>query len=276
MVKRTHSVGDHNIGDERHLSELRCRLEASGRTLDWLCTSLLLLAAVACGGKETSLTSPSAPSTGTRFSLSGTVITSRTSVPIANASVSIVNGPDAGKSVTTDASGNFMFTELAQSSVIVEASAAKYFAARAPLALNQAQTIFLVPFGSDIVLEGRVTDARTSAPIAGATVYINGRYSAITDLAGNYTLPGNLDIGDSSIAWVAADGYEVFVRYIRGSRSQSFRLQRIERITAGESWPVTVRPDDSLCLNTSRTLRLRCRAPAFSVERSELYPQPMV
>ena len=107
-------------------------------------------------------------------------------------------------------------------------------------ALNQAQTIFLVPFGSDIVLEGRVTDARTSAPIAGATVYINGRYSAITDLAGNYTLPGNLDIGDSSIAWVAADGYEVFVRYIRGSRSQSFRLQRIERITAGESWPVTV------------------------------------
>ncbi len=170
-------------------------------------------------------------------------------MPVANASVSIVNGPDAGKSVTTDASGNFLFTELAQSSVIVEVSAARYFAARAPLALNQTQTVFLVPFGSDIVLEGRVTDARTSSPIAGATVYINGRYSANTDLAGNYTLPGNLDIGASSVAWVGADGYEVFVRYIRGSRAQSFRLQRIERITAGAAWPVTIRPDDSLCLN---------------------------
>ena len=225
--------------------------------LKQFCASLLLLlASVACSGKEESVVSPAGPSsvspsrsTPTNFSLSGRVITSRTSVPIANASVSIMTGPDTGKSTTTDASGNFSFTELQQSSIIVNVSAAEYFSTRAPLTLNQPLTVFLVPLGPTIVLEGRVSDASTSAPIAGATVYINGRYSATTDASGNYTLPGHLDNGDASITWAGAEGYVQFVRYIRANSSQSFRLRRIERITAGTTWSAILQPDDSLCFN---------------------------
>jgi hypothetical protein len=70
-----------------------------------------------------------------------------------------------------------------------------------------------------------------------------------SDGSGNYSLTGYLDIGDSSITFAFADGYEPSGRYIRGILSQSFRLHRIEKITSGDSWSVTVRPDDSLCNN---------------------------
>ena len=208
---------------------------------------MVFVSAVACGSKATPPSSPAAP-TPTTFSLSGRVITSRTFIPIADATVSIVNGPDAGASTTTDASGNFTFTGLQQSNVIVNVSAVDYFSTRAPLP-TPTGTIHLVPLGPTIVLTGQVTDAITLAPIPGATVSINGRYSATTDSSGSYRLPGHLDIGDSSIVWVYLTGYESYTRYIRGVPSQSFRLHRTERITGGDSWSVTLRPDDSLCNN---------------------------
>ena len=46
----------------------------------------------------------------------------------------------------------------------------------------------------------------------------------------------------------AAEGYEDDLRYYRAV-SQDFRLYPIERISAGGSTVVTVRPDDSLCWN---------------------------
>ena len=136
---------------------------------------------------------------------------------------------------------------MQQSSVIVDVSAVEYFSTRAPLASNQTQTIFLVPLGPVIQLSGQVTDDGTSAPIAAATVDINGRYRTTTDASGRYSLTGRLDIGDSSITYAFADGYETHTRYIRGNSVQSFRLRRIERILGGQSWSVTVHPDDSLC-----------------------------
>ena len=170
-------------------------------------------------------------------------------MPISEATVSVINGIYAGRSTTTDTSGNFSFTEMQQSSVIVDVSAAEYFSTRAPLESNQTQTIFLVPLGPVIQLSGQVTDDGTSAPIAAATVDINGRYRTTTDASGKYSLTGRLDIGDSSITYAFADGYETHTRYIRGNSAQSFRLRRIERILGGQSWSVTVQPDDSLCHN---------------------------
>ena len=216
------------------------------------CTLLVLVPVLACSGSETETSSPAAPSpaapsTRTTFTLSGQVITSRTRVPISEATVSVINGSDAGRSATTDTSGNFSFTEMQQSSVIVDVSAAEYFSTRAPLASNETQTIFLVPFGPVIQLSGQVIDHGTSAPIAAATVDINGRYRTTTDASGKYSLTGRLDIGDSSITYAFADGYESHTRYIRGNSAQSFRLRPIERIVGGQSWSVTVHPDDSLC-----------------------------
>ncbi len=218
------------------------------------CILLLLVPVLACSGSEPetlspAAPSPAAPSTRTTFTLSGQVITSRTRVPISDATVSVIDGSDAGRSATTDTSGNFSFTEMQQSSAIVSVSAVEYFSTRAPLASNQTQTIFLVPLGPVIQLSGQVTDDGTSAPIAAATVDINGRYRTTTDASGRYSLTGRLDIGDSSITYAFADGYESHTRYIRGNSAQSFRLRRIERILGGQGWAVTIHPDDSLCHN---------------------------
>ena len=210
----------------------------------------------ACGGTDREMSPPAAPSrAGQTYTLKGLVVTSSTSVPIPNATASVINdpngisGPDAGRSATTDESGNFSFTGMQQSSVWVNVSAAEYFSNYAPLASNQTQTINLVPLGPVIQLSGRVTDAGTSAPIPGATVSVNGRYRGTTDASGNYSLTGRLDQGGGDITWASADGYEQDTRYTLGNPAQSFRLRRIERILPGESWSVTVHPDDSLCFS---------------------------
>jgi hypothetical protein len=131
----------------------------------------------------------------------------------------------------------------------VNVSAAEYFSNYAPLASNQTRTINLVPLGPVIQLSGRVTDAGTSAPIAGATVSVNGRYRTTSDGSGNYSLTGRLDQGGGDITWASADGYEQGARYILENAAESFRLHRIERILPGESWSVTVHPDDLLCFS---------------------------
>ena len=227
---------------------------------------LILVPVLACSGTEPDTLSPAAPTpvaspANTRFTLGGQVVASRTRAPISEATVSITSGSDAGRTTTTDASGNFSFTDLRQSSVIVEVSATEYFSNRAPLS-SQTLTVFLIPLGPAIQLSGRVTDAGTSAPIAAATVYVNGRYRATTDGFGNYSLTGRLDVpGDSNIIWASADEYEAHTRYVLSNSGQSFRLRRIERILAGESWAVTVHPDDSLCFNEYRD-------PSFAVPGS--------
>jgi carboxypeptidase family protein len=99
-----------------------------------------------------------------------------------------------------------------------------------------------------ILLTGRVTDSTTSAPISGATVLINGRYSTTTDSSGNYNV-SFLDGGsNSNITYVSANNYAPDYRYIRAT-SQNVHLYPIVSITAGDSTVVTIAPDDTLCVN---------------------------
>jgi hypothetical protein len=56
--------------------------------------------------------------------------------------------------------------------------------------------------------------------------------------------------GGDALVWATAEGYEDDLRYYRAA-SQDFRLYPIERIPAGGSTVVTVRPDDSLCWNNT-------------------------
>lgn len=100
-----------------------------------------------------------------------------------------------------------------------------------------------------IELTGQVTDAATRAPIAGAIVRINGRYSSTTDASGKYTINGLLDAGSGGdYTYVSALDYVSDYRYIRAS-SQDVQLNRIQRMTAGESKLITVAPNDTLCVN---------------------------
>jgi len=238
-----------------------------------LCALLLIVSVAACGGKgaEPLAATPTTP-TGTlsasaaaKFSASGRVVAHQNQAPIPGATVSIKNGPDAGASTTTDTEGRFAFKDLHESSglVLVNASAAGYFDNYAPLTLNQTITVFLVETGPNIVLTGQVIDAVTSSPIAGATVRINGRYQTTADSSGNYSLTGFLDIGDSSFVEASADGYDFHDRYIHGVSRQSFRLHRTERITAGDSWTVIVKPDDSLCYNNLQDPSLSVPSAVF-------------
>ena len=120
---------------------------------------------------------------------------------------------------------------------------------RSAILEKQETTIVLVPLGPVIQLSGQVADDGTSAPIAAATVSVDGNYRATTDASGKYSLTGRLGFGDSSYTFASADGYEVYTRYIRGNSAQNFRLRRIERILGGQSWSVTIHPDDSLCFS---------------------------
>jgi hypothetical protein len=169
--------------------------------------------------------------------------------------VSITSGPNANKSTTTDASGRYAFTGLVFPTGLTNFTVA----ADNYLPLNEGVTgltstlnFVLRSAPPTIVLTGQVTDGTTSAPIAGATVFINGRYQGTTDGSGHYSLTGLLDAGGSSgssdVTRVSAMNYEWDYHYIRGT-IQNVRLYQIQQITAGDSKVVTVAPDDTLCVN---------------------------
>jgi hypothetical protein len=224
--------------------------------LKQLCAALLLIATIACGGNKGTAPSPSPttttpPTTATTFSLSGKVTASGTLLAISGAQVSIIDGPNAGKSTTTDGSGSYTFAALQQSGFTVTVSAPNYMSQSLGVTLTSNQTLNLTltqpppPF----LLTGQVTDAATSAPISGAIVSINGRYRTTTDVAGMYSDAGLLDAGNNTnVTYVSANNYAPDYRYIRGT-IQNVHLNRLERITAGASKLLTVAPDDSLCVN---------------------------
>ena len=94
-----------------------------------------------------------------------------------------------------------------------------------------------------IVMTGQVTDATTSAPVAGANVWLDGWPIAITDASGTYTSPSW-----GVMTFVEADNYARDYRYVGGA-PHDIHLHRIKRITAGDSTHVTIAPDDTLCVN---------------------------
>src|SRR6476659_973923 len=125
----------------------------------------------ACSVDKGTATTPS-PSPTTTFLLSGRVSSSENSAPITGATLSIVDGPNAGKSTTTDASGNYSFTALQQSGFTVNATAADFFSQSGGVTLTSDRTLnfSLRRQPAEITLTGHVTDAATGGPIAGAVI----------------------------------------------------------------------------------------------------------
>jgi hypothetical protein len=225
--------------------------------LNRLLVAVFLLAALACGGRNTTTSPTPTPSltptpSVTTFSLSGQVTDRTGGTGISGATVRIADGPNAGKSATTDASGNYSFIGLQQSGFTVTVSATNYASQAIGVTLTSNQTLpfrLNPPPTPTFSLTGRVTDSTSSGPIPGAIVSINGRYTGTTDSLGNYSVAGFLDAGGNyNFTYVSANGYASDYRYIRGT-SQNVHLYRIARITAGDSTVVTVTPDDTLCVN---------------------------
>jgi hypothetical protein len=108
-----------------------------------------------------------------------------------------------------------------------------------------------LPLPGTEVLTGQVVDRTSAAPLSGATVTFSQAHpspSVSTDSSGKYTLTGLPAPGGTAFLWANAEGYEEDMHYYRAA-SQDFRLHPIERIPAGGSTHVVVRPDDPLCWN---------------------------
>ena len=129
-------------------------------------------------GDTTTLNFQLTPADGT---LTGAVTDSETSAPISGATVTANGG-----SIQTDADGTYQFG-LNPGNYTVTVVADKYVSQEKSITITSGDSITLdfqlVP--QDGILAGTVTDSETSAPIAGATVSVNGS-SAQTDTNGMY------------------------------------------------------------------------------------------
>ena len=103
-------------------------------TTRYLVAVLAALLAVSCSGSSTSPTQ-------TAFSLSGQITSALTSSPIAGATVAIPDGPNAGKSATADASGNYSFSGLERGGFTLTASADGFAPQSQGISLTAPQTI---------------------------------------------------------------------------------------------------------------------------------------
>ncbi len=218
------------------------------------------------------------------FSLIGQVAesTPTTLKAISGATVTVVDGPNAGKSATTDGSGNYSLTGLKSSGFTVNVSANTYVSQSRGVTLTSNQTLsFRLSRATSTVqpipfeLTGSITDDDGKA-VANAKLTVEfllsdapftgfSDVSGLTDGAGRYRIdfiavPGAMHgptgTNDAvALSYVSSSGYEGDVRYILATTqdvSQDVHLHRISRMTAGESTVVTVTPNDTICDNNAQ------------------------
>jgi hypothetical protein len=158
------------------------------------------------------------------FSLNGQVTDSATGAGIPGATVSIVDGPHAGKSARTDGSGNYGFTDLEQSRFTVNVSASNYGSQSKSVTLTSNQTL---PFQ----LTRQVT---TPPPPAGATVIGFNGLTADGASVTNYTESG-FTVSAASGPWVAGTTFGHPAPFIQFYASPGTTVTGEVRVTSGGS-----------------------------------------
>lgn len=158
------------------------------------------------------------------FSLSGQVTDSASGAGIPGATVSIVDGPNAGKSARTDGSGNYGFTDLQQSGFTVTASASSYVSQSKGVTLTSNQT-----------LSFQLTrQSTTPPPPAGATVI--GFNGLTVDAASvtTYTESG-LTVSATSGPWIASTTYGNPAPFVQFYASPGTTVPGEVRVASGGS-----------------------------------------
>ena len=236
---------------------------------------MLLLLLSACG-RQHEITSPTPEAGASTFSLSGHVADmAAPAKAIAAATVSIGDGPNTGRSTTTDEAGNYRFADLQRSGFTVTVSAENYSAQSLGINLVSNQTLSFALRRSTSTVPPTTFDMTGTAlddegrPAANATVYLDflasdvpGTYfahaSAATDATGVYRLvfdavPGLMSHDMTAFACLRTrPDYASDCQWIRATSryvSQNFRTYRFKQLVAGNSIAVTVLPSDSVCLN---------------------------
>jgi hypothetical protein len=174
------------------------------------CAFLLLFMAIACGGGNSTTTSPSSPGQmANTFALSGLVTNSTDGTVISGATISIADGPNAGKSTTTDSSGNYRFMGLQQAGFTVSASASEYAPQSRGVTLTSNQTLSFQLTLTTFTLNGTVTDGTSGAMLPNSLVQVtegvNAGKSATTDSTGTYAIggvtPGTFNMSASAVSY---------------------------------------------------------------------------
>jgi Carboxypeptidase regulatory-like domain len=166
-------------------------------------------------------TPSSPPITSPTFSLSGQVIDHATGAGISDATVFIADGPNAGRSTRTDASGTYSFTKLQQSGFTVKASAISY--------VSQSNGVTLT---SDQTLSFQLTRQPSTPRPSGATVIgfdgltVNG--ASVT----TYTESG-FTVSATSDAWLASTTYGNPAPYIQFLAPGGTTVTGQVRVSAG-------------------------------------------
>jgi hypothetical protein len=138
--------------------------------------------------------------------------------------------------------------------------------------------------GEAFEISGIVADAQ-GVPVTGAYVTMasmDGRPSVLTDATGAYRIgfTARVNPGGSSFvarAEIVAEGYETYWRSLTATSphlTEHFRLQGINRVTAGDSIVVSVTRDNGDCQGWlyGPCGRVRVVAPADGILRAEAAP----
>ena len=155
---------------------------------------VLLTSASACGSSTTPTATPTPTPTATTLSLTGQVMDSTTSTSISGATVSIADGANAGKSATTDGSGNYSFTGLQAAAFTVTVSANNYVSQSRAVSLTSSQALSFQLTRATVTLNGTVTDGTSGGILPNILVQItdgaNAGRSVRTDGNGTYSIGG--------------------------------------------------------------------------------------
>lgn len=177
------------------------------------------------------------PPTATTGNLTGKVYDGSTNKPSQGATISIAGGV----STTTDTQGSFLIKDITPGTYQVAISASGYISQTYQVMIlagvtTDMQTIYLTPSVQTTTITGKVTDASTGKPIAGADVAIvgtnpstgSGQISTKTDSTGAYTITGITQLEFTLKA--SATGYDSFAYIITtttyGTYTVDFQLNK--------------------------------------------------
>jgi hypothetical protein len=155
-------------------------------------TAAALCALASCGGSG----SPTAPSSA-RYTLN-VLVTTEAGTPIAGATVKIADGPDAGRTATTDTSGHAVLSDVGRGGFTIDVSA-QYFNARSTGVTLTASTSVTVPLS--------VSPVTNEPPRIASLTASRNRAEIDTDVTVTATVTDDVTPVDQlTYQWTAADG----------------------------------------------------------------------
>lgn len=183
----------------------------------------------------------------TTATISGKVVNATTKAGIAGATVKV-----AGQSVTSTSGGAFSVANVAPGAFTIAVSASGYQpvsgSGTAVAGPNAIGDIALSAMPTSSTLSGLVTDGATGAPVAGATVAVQGQGAAVvTDAAGKYSIAGITGTG-FALNVGAADYFSQVLNVALpqpGNASVDVKLQKRDSTAADISFIKVATPQHS-------------------------------